>query len=443
MIQTSSVTGPCLDSANLVPHCYDCPVGRSLFLLLLVAAVADARTVTVRLNRTRIVSLHLEDYVSAVVAGEGNTLPREAKLALAVAARSYATYNMGRHRREGFDFCDTTHCQDLRMAAVNEQSQDVAATTESEFLWFEGTVANALYSLHCGGQTEALPGTPYLRAQPDTFCTARGRRPWKAELTGVSDVSILDKSPTGRVRTLKIDGRIVPWDGIEGAVSSLFTVRGRILEGYGAGHGMGLCQIGAAERARAGQTYRQILSFYYPGAKVGVTPQGLAWTRLRSERWELWTVNPSIDGAVLRIAERALKEAEQRTGWTLEGSGRLRVYPTVAAFRDASGEPGTIVASTLGRTVRLQPLRPDLEGVLVHEAIHVLVNERARASMPEWFREGVALWLDNQEPPRSAQYAEWRKKVKVLAVQHGTKTVLGWVEGRPGAPWTIQRPTIR
>lgn len=404
-----------------------------------MAALCDARTVTVRLARSRVVSLHLEDYVSAVVAGEGNTLPREARLALAVAARSYAIFNMGRHRREGFDFCDTTHCQDLRMAAVNEQSQDAAAVTEAEFLWFEGTVANAVYSLHCGGQTESMPGTPYLRAQPDTFCTARGRRPWKAELTGVQEVSIFEKSATGRVRTLKVDGRIVAWDSIEGAVSSLFTVRGRMLEGYGAGHGMGLCQIGAAERARAGQTYREILSFYYPGARVGVTPQGLAWTRLRSEKWELWTVNPGVDGAVLRMADRALQEAEQRTGWTLQATGRLRVYPTVGAFRDASGEPGTVVASTLGRTVRMQPLRPDVEGVLVHEAIHVLVNERARGSMPEWVREGVALWLDNQEPARSAEYSAWRQKVKALAAQHGAKTVLGWVEGRPGAPWRAQR----
>lgn len=414
-------------------------MGRSIWILLLLATLSDAQTVAVRLARSRIISLHLEDYVSAVVAGEGNTLPREAKLALAVAARSYAVFNMGRHRREGFDFCDTTHCQDLRMAAVNERSQEVAASTESEFLWFEGTVANAVYSLHCGGRTEAMAGTPYLRAQPDTFCTARGRHPWKAELTGIQDVSILDKSPTGRVRTLKIDGRIVPWDSIEGAVSSLFTVRGRVLEGYGAGHGMGLCQIGAAERARAGQTYREILSFYYPGARVGVTPQGLTWTRLRSEKWELWTVNPSVDGAVLRMADRALKEAEQRTGWALQSTGRLRVYPTVAAFRDASGEPGNVAASTLGQTVRMQPLRPDFEGVLVHEAIHVLVNERARAPMPEWFREGIALWLDNQEPARSAEYAEWRRKVKALAAEHGTKTVLGWVEGRSGAPWAAPR----
>ena len=42
-----------------------------------------------------------------------------------------------------------------------------------------------------------------------------------------------------------------------------FTFRGA-----GWGHGLGLCQYGAAGRARAGQTATQILEAYYPGTKV-------------------------------------------------------------------------------------------------------------------------------------------------------------------------------
>jgi stage II sporulation protein D len=409
-------------------------------MLLLAVQYCVARDVTVRLARIKTVTLHLEDYVAGVVAGEGNTLPEEARKALAVASRSYAIHNMGRHRREGFDFCDTTHCQDLRVAAVDERAQATTAATEGELLWHEGTVANTFYSLHCGGQTESLPGIAYLRAQPDTFCVARGRRPWQAELSGVRKVSILERSSTGRVRTLLVDGRVVAWDSIEGAVSSLFTLHGLTLQGFGAGHGLGLCQIGAAERARAGQTYRQILSFYYPGTRVGLTPQGLSWTRIQSERWELWTVNPSLDTRALSAADRALSEAERRTGWRYEGPARLRIYPSVAAFRDASGEPGTVVASTLGRSVRMQPLRPDFETVLVHEAIHLLVNERARVQLPEWFREGLALWLDNQEPARSAEYGRWRGRLQELAKTYGRTTVLSWVEA--GLPKGIQESSV-
>lgn len=41
------------------------------------------------------------------------------------------------------------------------------------------------------------------------------------------------------------------------------------IEGHGWGHGVGLCQIGAARMALAGHDYRTILSFYYPGSSVG------------------------------------------------------------------------------------------------------------------------------------------------------------------------------
>lgn len=43
---------------------------------------------------------------------------------------------------------------------------------------------------------------------------------------------------------------------------------GFTLKGHGWGHGVGLCQIGAAVMADEGATYTQILSHYYPGARI-------------------------------------------------------------------------------------------------------------------------------------------------------------------------------
>ena len=37
------------------------------------------------------------------------------------------------------------------------------------------------------------------------------------------------------------------------------------VDGLGFGHGRGLSQYGALERGKAGQTYRDIVDFYYPG----------------------------------------------------------------------------------------------------------------------------------------------------------------------------------
>jgi stage II sporulation protein D len=45
-----------------------------------------------------------------------------------------------------------------------------------------------------------------------------------------------------------------------------------VVSGHGFGHGIGLSQWGADKRAAAGQNYRQILSFYYPGTTLGHMP---------------------------------------------------------------------------------------------------------------------------------------------------------------------------
>ena len=56
--------------------------------------------------------LSLEDYVFGVMRAEGTleTEP-EALKALAIAIRTYALKNIGRHAKDGYDFCSTTHCQ--------------------------------------------------------------------------------------------------------------------------------------------------------------------------------------------------------------------------------------------------------------------------------------------------------------------------------------------
>ena len=47
-----------------------------------------------------------------------------------------------------------------------------------------------------------------------------------------------------------------------------FTPEEVILRGHGWGQGVGLCQIGAAVMAASGRSYREILSFYYPGTTL-------------------------------------------------------------------------------------------------------------------------------------------------------------------------------
>jgi len=41
-----------------------------------------------------------------------------------------------------------------------------------------------------------------------------------------------------------------------------------VLHGAGWGHGVGLCQIGAAVMGVKGYTYSDILNHYYPGSEI-------------------------------------------------------------------------------------------------------------------------------------------------------------------------------
>jgi SpoIID/LytB domain protein len=90
----------------------------------------------------------------------------------------------------------------------------------------------------------------------------------------------LSRGPSGRIYRLKIVGSsdtLIIGKELEirralsrsHLYSSAFDVERQgnklILNGWGWGHGVGLCQIGAAVMAGQGMDYRKILSHYYPG----------------------------------------------------------------------------------------------------------------------------------------------------------------------------------
>ena len=99
----------------------------------------------------------------------------------------------------------------------------------------------------------------------------------------VSDLIPIQRGVSGRITRLKIVGsKRIMVIGKELEIrktlstshlySSAFTVKKDndrfILHGAGWGHGVGLCQIGAAMMAHLGYNHRQILAHYYPGSKL-------------------------------------------------------------------------------------------------------------------------------------------------------------------------------
>jgi peptidoglycan hydrolase-like amidase len=161
-----------------------------------------------------IVRMERENAVASIVAAESPpAAPLEALKAQAVVARSFLFAARGRH--QGFDFCDTTHCQFLREAP---SSGSPAAKAEEEtqdlVLAYQGRPIAALYSANCGGKTR----TPEEAG-------------WSAEP--------------------------YPYFAVD------CPVRGII-----AGHRIGMCQEGAAQMARDGKPFREILVHYFPATAI-------------------------------------------------------------------------------------------------------------------------------------------------------------------------------
>lgn len=98
-----------------------------------------------------------------------------------------------------------------------------------------------------------------------------------ANLTGDAGgwVGASDQSAAGTVKTVRIGGQALTGAqmretfGLRSADFTLAHANGQFtftVKGYG--HGVGMSQTGAEAMARQGSTYRDILSWYYPGTKI-------------------------------------------------------------------------------------------------------------------------------------------------------------------------------
>ena len=88
----------------------------------------------------------------------------------------------------------------------------------------------------------------------------------------IRDVQVTRTTRSGRVGELRIrpaPDRLLYSAAFRAFVTQNGDVVGRlVVDGHGAGHGVGMCQWGAIGRARAGQGYVKILTTYFPGTAV-------------------------------------------------------------------------------------------------------------------------------------------------------------------------------
>jgi Stage II sporulation protein len=223
-----------------------------------------------------IVNMSLELAVASAVAAESPPLaPLQALEAQAIVTRSY--YVAAHHRHALFDFCDTTHCQFLRGApGAKSPARRAAAATQGLVLLYRGTIVPALFSASCGGRTRTLreigmkaDGYPYFSIRCEA-CLRRAKK-WAARIS-LHDATPILAHPGWEQARLQVD-RKLGWDEIPGD-NYYVKIEGKtaVLTGSGAGHGVGLCQLGAAKLAREGWSYSRILAYYFPGTAIGSRP---------------------------------------------------------------------------------------------------------------------------------------------------------------------------
>ena len=286
-------------------------------------ARSDAVPATVRVVRDdgHVDIIELERYVRGAVEAEtwvprseGEDVARRVFEVQALIARTYVAANLGRHRLQRGDVCDTTHCQLFREPVgthVHDASLDAALDeTAGRVLLFEGSPILALFHASCGGATSAPESIwggrarAYLRHTDDVLC-ARVAVPWRVRLERPALVKALDADPRttvdGRLDAIDVVSRdegdravlvaltgarspVVRGEELRAVLARAFGARlvrstrfhvqrdgeAFVLEGTGFGHGAGLCQAGALALLRDGASVEDVVAHYYPGSTIGL-----------------------------------------------------------------------------------------------------------------------------------------------------------------------------
>ena len=389
-------------------------------------------------------ALPVEEYVAGVVAGEAARDSSPSALdALAITVRTYAMANLGRHRDEGFDLCDLTHCQVLRKATA--PTTRAAQVTAGRILVYRGAPASVFYTASCGGHTErpsaVWPGAEdpeFLPSRDDDACD--GQPAWTAELSAadlsralrsggfrggeIRDVRIAARNGSGRVMRLRIDGftpdqisgqdlravvgRTLGWQFIKSTAFDLRrTSTGFHFAGHGSGHGVGMCVIGAAHLGARGRSAADILSRYFPGAHISSPASLIAAAPAVAPAVDVLVSLPAGDEGerdVIRdLALRARDRVARQLGVAVPGRIALRFHPTVESYQRASGQPWFTASATVNSEMHFVPLtvlrdRGVLERTVHHELVHLLTAP-ALAGRPRWVREGAASYFAGEGAP--------------------------------------------
>jgi stage II sporulation protein D len=249
--------------------------------------------------------LPLEDYLVGLINCEiSSQWPIEAIKAQAVVARSYAVYQIEARKNAMYQLESTVMDQVYEGCAIEDSRAELGVKdTAGEVLTYDNKVIQAFYHSNCGGHTEASENVwgvplPYLKGVECVYCLMAPSAKWEQtiplkkiesllksngyQVNGLQDIKAGKKNKSGRVTDLTLlsarGSMVISAVNLRKAIgysvikSTNFEVstagEDAFFIGTGYGHGVGLCQWGAKQRAADGFDYREILSYYYPGTRL-------------------------------------------------------------------------------------------------------------------------------------------------------------------------------
>jgi stage II sporulation protein D len=249
--------------------------------------------------------IELEDYIRGILYHEASHYwPMEALEAQAIVSRSYAVYEMQENKLRDFDLTSDTYSQVYGgSTSERERTNKAVDLTLGKIIMYRGEVIPAYFHATCGGHTEDASMLWNINLAPlkgvvCDFCKDSPHFNWHYVLTlkeieqslsaagvkikNLKDIAILGKDNSGRItdlnlvspeKELKISAKdfrnIIGPNIIRSTNFTINIVKNDVVfEGFGWGHGVGLCQWGAYFMAKQGYTIEQILQYYYPGTDV-------------------------------------------------------------------------------------------------------------------------------------------------------------------------------
>ena len=248
----------------------------------------------------------LEDYLYGVLCHEvSHKWPMEALKAQAIAARTFALYQVRQNKIQPYDLRNDIYSQVYGGSDFEKRSTTMAVdATRGKVLTYKGDLLQAYYHAACSGGTENAStlwkvDSPPLRGVPCDFCFGSPHYRWikdiplwsleeKMKAGGykigrIASVAVISKNSSGRVEKLEIrdsNGVSLVLTGKDfrqlmgpnEVRSTKFEASVKwgqlLLDGRGWGHGVGMCQWGAFGQAKQDKKVDEILKHYYPGAEI-------------------------------------------------------------------------------------------------------------------------------------------------------------------------------